>query len=270
MEAAWPLVYRRPVMQTGLPFDGQSPIALITGGARRVGAAIAEALAAAGFDLLLTRRDSVKEADALAERLRTSGRTVAVRHLDLNHPGLVTATGEAYAAALPRLDVLVHNAARYAPTPLETIEADAAAALYRINALSPLLLTARLSPLLRQSPLPGGGAVVCLGDIHAMGRPRRHHAAYAMSKAAVVELVRSLARDLAPEVRVNGIAPGVVLWPDDGPEADPALQRRYTARVPLQRVGTPAELAETVRWLALDARFVTGEFIRLDGGRSLA
>lgn len=257
-------------MSDALPFDGAAPIALITGGARRLGAAIAETLAAAGFDLLLTRRSSVREADALAERLRRSGRTVVVRHLDLDHPGLVAAAGEAYAAALPRLDVLVHNAARYGPTPLESIEADAAAALYRVNALSPLMLTARLAPLLGRSPLPGGGAVVCLGDIHAMGRPRRHHAAYAMSKAAVIELVRSLARDLAPAVRVNGVAPGVALWPDDGPEADRALQAAYAKRVPLQRVGTPAELAEAVRWLALDARFVTGEFIRLDGGRWLA
>lgn len=270
MEATGRLVYRRPVMQTGLPFDGRAPVALITGGARRVGAAIAEALANAGFDLLLTRRNSGEQADALAERLRASGRTVAVRHLDLNHPGLVAAAAEAYAEALPRLDVVVHNAARYGPTPLESLDADAAAAMYRVNALSPLMLTARLAPLLRRSPLPGGGAVVCIGDIHAMGRPRRDHAAYAMSKAAVVELVRSLARDLAPDVRVNGVAPGVVLWPDAGPEADEALQQRYAARVPLQRVGTPTELAEAVRWLALEARFVTGEFIRLDGGRALA
>jgi pteridine reductase len=111
---------------------------------------------------------------------------------------------------------------------------------------------------------------VCMTDIHAMGRPRRDHAAYAMSKAALAQMVDSLARDLAPRVRVNAVAPGVVAWPEDGAEADAAMQARYLSRVPLGRAGTPGDASGAVAWLALDAAYVTGQTIRVDGGRWLA
>ncbi len=245
--------------------SSDTPRVLVIGGARRVGAAIVEAFAAAGCAVTFTHHTAHDDAHALADRLG-----VRTLPLDLDDPAAVTALGAQLAAA--PLDVVVHSAARYRPTPLDMPPAALAAealAHYRINALAPLLLTAALADRLRASALPGGGAVVCLGDIHAMGRPRPRHAAYAMSKAALAELVASLARDLAPRVRVNGIAPGVVLWPDAGPEADPALHRRYVQRIPLGRIGTPAELAEAVRWLALDATYVTGQVIPLDGGRSI-
>jgi pteridine reductase len=135
--------------------------------------------------------------------------------------------------------------------------------------VAPLILTARLAPLLRESERPGGGSVVAMVDILAMGKPRRDFVAYSMSKAALAEMVRSSARDLAPHVRVNGVAPGVVAWPDAGAEATPEAQERYLRRVPLGRSGTPEEAAEVVRWLALDATYVTGEIIRVDGGRSI-
>jgi pteridine reductase len=107
-------------------------------------------------------------------------------------------------------------------------------------------------------------------DMHALGRPRMGMSAYAMSKAALVEMVRSLARELAPAVRVNGVAPGVVAWPESGYEADRAMQQRYLERVPMKRAGTPEDAAGAVRWLALEAPYVTGEIIRVDGGRWLA
>jgi pteridine reductase len=107
-------------------------------------------------------------------------------------------------------------------------------------------------------------------DIHAMGRPRKGFAPYSMSKAALAEMVRSLARELAPEVRVTGVAPGVVAWPEEGFESDPAAQAAYLRRVPLGRSGTPQEAAEAVRWLAMDATYVTGLVLPLDGGRRLA
>jgi pteridine reductase len=107
-------------------------------------------------------------------------------------------------------------------------------------------------------------------DMHALGRPRKGFAAYSMSKAALIEMVRCLARDLAPRVRVNGVAPGVVAFPESGYESTPDLQAKYLSRVPLDRSGTPEDAAEAVRWLALDARYTTGEIVRVDGGRWLA
>ena len=127
--------------------------------------------------------------------------------------------------------------------------------------------------MLGASEMRGGGSIVAMCDIHAMGEhglPRsRDFAAYAMSKAALAEMVRTLARELAPRVRVNGVAPGVAAWPDTGHESDAAAQQAYLGRVPLGRAGTPEECAEVVRWLALDATYLTGEIVRFDGGRNM-
>ncbi|MEM8836197.1 MAG: SDR family oxidoreductase [Planctomycetota bacterium] len=248
-------------------FSGDRPIAFVTGGAKRVGRASCLALARAGCDVLTTYRSSEDEAMALAGEVRELDREADGCALDLDDLDSVTDAGERLARELPRLDVLVHNASVYAPSPLEKLSADELLAQYRVNAAAPALLSSRLAPLLRASDRPGGGAVVAMCDIHAMGRPRAGHLAYAMSKAALVELINVLALNLAPEVRVNGVAPGVVEWPDEGYESDEASQQRYLKRVPLDRPGTPEEAAETVRWLALDATYLTGQVVRVDGGR---
>ncbi len=166
--------------------------------------------------------------------------------------------------------MLVHNASTYEPSPLEALDLARAARQYQVNALSPLALSAALAPLLSRGERPGGGAIVAMLDIHAEGHARRDHAAYAMSKAALSAMVRSLAVDLAPGVRVNGVAPGVVAWPETGPDADAAMQERYLTRVPLGRAGTPEEAAGAVAFLALDAGYTTGHVLAVDGGRSLA
>lgn len=248
----------------------ERPVALVTGGVRRVGLAIARALARAGCDLVVTHRARAEEAAEAVASLGVLGARVIVERLDLDDLAAVEAFGTRVARDLPRLDVLVHNASTYAPTPLETLDAAAILSHYRVNAAAPLLLTRHLAPRLRESPLVSGGAVVALADMHALGRPRREHAAYSMSKAALVEMVRALARDLAPRVRVNAVAPGVVAFPESGPESSAEFQRRYLARVPLGRSGTPDEAAGVVRWLALDAAYVTGEVVRVDGGRWLS
>lgn len=245
------------------------PCALVTGGARRVGLAIAREFAARGFDLVLTFRESQAEAQSAAAELKAGGVHVRLERLDLDDLDAVEAAGARLATELPGLDVMVHNASIYGPTPLETVDAQEALRHYRVNALSPLLLTRALAGRLGESRLPGGGAIVAMVDLHAIGRPRKGFAAYSMSKAALAEMVRTLARELAPAVRVNGVAPGVVAWPEAGRDADEAMQRAYLARVPLGRAGTPADAAEVVRWLALDASYITGQIIRLDGGRSL-
>ena len=246
------------------------PLAVVTGGARRVGRAVCAALGRAGCDVLLTYRESESEAAETVRELRAVGAHARAERLDLDDCEASLAWAEGVASREPRVDVLVHNASIYAPTPLDTIDADTALRHYRVNALSPLLLSRALAPVLARSPLPGGGAIVALTDMHVLGRPRADFSAYAMSKAALTEMVRTLARDLAPNVRVNAVAPGVVAFPESGYEADPEAQARYIARVPLGRAGAPSDAAEAVRWLALEARYTTGEIVRVDGGRWLA
>ena len=170
------------------------PTALVTGGARRVGRAIALAFARAGCDLVVTYRTSASEADSLVEAAGEHGAGVRLERLDLNDLDATAALGKRLAADLPRLDALVHNASIYAPTPLAEVTPEDALRYYRVNALAPLLLTRDLAGRLAESPLPGGGSVVAMCDMHAMGRPRKRFSAYAMSKAALVEMVRTLAR----------------------------------------------------------------------------
>lgn len=245
------------------------PLALITGGARRVGLATARRFAESGFDLVLTYNRSGAEAEVAACELRSLGASVRLESLELDDIAAVQATAGRLAIELPRLDVLIHNASIYGPTPLESVTAEESLRHFRVNALSPLLLTRHLAGRLAASDRPGGGAVVAMVDLHATGRPRKGFVAYSMSKAALGEMVRTLARDLAPSVRVNGVAPGVIAWPESGADSDEAMQRAYLSRVPLGRAGTPAEAAELVRWLAMDATYLTGQIIRIDGGRSL-
>ena len=250
--------------------DGRRPVALITGGAVRVGRAICLELARCGCDILLTyltRPDAAAETCSQVAAL--GGHAVRVR-LDLDDLSAVESFAKDIASRSRRLDVLVHNASIYSPTPLATVTPADLLRNYTVNAAAPLLLTRGCATRLAQSTMPGGGAVVAMGDMHATGRPRRDFSAYAMSKAALGEMVRTLAVDLAPKVRVNGVAPGVVAFPDSGFESDSDMQARYLQRVPLKRAGTPEDAANAVRWLALEANYITGEMIRLDGGRWLA
>lgn len=246
------------------------PIALVTGAARRVGRAIALELARHDFDLILTCHTSTRDARTLDRELRALHCHTRWLELDLADLGAVDAAGHTLARGLPRLDALVLNASTYAPSPLARLNPDAILDSYRVNAAAPLLLAARLAPLLARSPLPSRPSIVALGDMHAMGRPRKDHTAYLMSKAALHQMTRSLARELAPAIRVNAIAPGVIAFPESGPESRDAFQRDYLARVPLARAGTPQDAAALARWLILEAPYITGEIIRLDGGRWLA
>lgn len=251
---------------------GDRPVALVTGGARRVGRAVCLALARAGCDVVLTFNRSAAEAERTAADVCALGARGRAVKLALEDGDAVAEDSQQIAAMSPRWDVLVHNASSYEPSPLAELTAERAVRDFTINALAPLLLSRALAPALARSSRPGGGAIVAMADIHAMGEhglPRREFASYAMSKAALVEVVRTLARELAPGVRVNAVAPGVVAWPEAGYESDESAQREYLKRVPLGRAGTPEDAAEAVRWLALDAHYVTGQVLRLDGGRSM-
>ena len=239
------------------------PVALVTGAARRLGAAIARTLHAAGFDVALHCHRSRAEADALAATLEaTRAGSVLVLQADLAEfdrmPELVANT----IGWRGRLDALVNNASAFFPTPFGNATPAQWDALFAANARAPFFLTQAAALHLRATR----GAVVNLTDIHAE-RPLREHAVYGMSKAALVHMTRALALELAPDVRVNAIAPGAILWPEDG-KSD-AAKAALLAHTPLGRTGTPEEVAEAVRWLLQDARYTTGQVLRLDGGRML-
>lgn len=238
-------------------------VALVTGAARRIGAAIARALHADGYDLVLHHHASAADAAALAAELQAvRPGSVLPLAADLADLPALPALVEATLARYGRLDALVNNASAFFPTPLPTATLAQAQALFAVNALAPWQLAQAAAPHLAAAR----GAIVNLTDIHAE-RPLREHALYGASKAALVYLTQALALELAPHVRVNAIAPGAILWPEGGKSE--TARDAILARVPLARTGTPAEIAAAVRWLLRDATYTTGEVLRLDGGRSL-
>lgn len=240
------------------------PVILITGAARRLGAAIARRLHAAGCDLALHYHTSGAALACVQDELegRRAGGTLALR-ADLADsdrlPDLVTATVERFG----RLDGLVNNASAFFPTPIGKATAADWDALFASNARAPFFLAQAAAPHLKAA----AGAIVNMSDIYSE-RPLPRHGIYCMAKAALSMATRSLALELAPEVRVNAIAPGAILWAEN--ETDVAKQQALLERTPLGRTGTPEEIAEAVRWLLVDATYVTGQVLRVDGGRLIA
>lgn len=237
-------------------------IALVTGGAKRVGRAIVERLARGGFDVAFSYLTSEADAADLRARLESAGANALAIKADLTHARRAADTiTAAFAGRFDRLDVLVNSASLYEPGTLDDVDLSASRRMMAIHFESPLLLCQAFAPLLRKS----NGHVVNMLDLLAE-RPWPQYLAYCASKAALWNLTLSLARWLAPEVTVNGIAPAVVEWPDDYPESE---REKYLKRVPLGRPGTPKDVAETVHFLATAGSYITGQVIRLDGGRSI-
>ena len=239
------------------------PVALVTGASRRVGAAISRSLHAAGYDLVLHHRNSAGEASALQAELERSrpGSTLVVQ-AELSQfdrlPELIAQT----IGRFGRLDALVNNASAFYPTPIGVVTPAMWDELFAANARAPFFLSQAAVPHLKASR----GSIVNLVDIYAE-RPLKNHTVYVMAKAALAMMTMSLARELGPEIRVNGVAPGAVLWPDQGKsDLEKAALLQSTA---LQREGRPEDVAEAVRWLLLDAHYTTGQIIRVDGGRAL-
>ena len=245
-------------------------LAIVTGGAKRVGRAVALALARAGLDVAITYRSSRDDAQQVVNDIEATGRRALAIELDLARPDAADTLAHAIAPLNARVKALVNNAAIYSPTPLAELDADAYDTFQALNARAPLLLTQRLAPLLAAGHDPDhpatAGRIVNFLDIHVMGQPRPGYAAYSASKAALLELTHALALELAPAITVNAIAPGVVAW---APGMSDDEKQPYLDRTPLARPGTPDDAAEAVRWLTCDAHYCTGQIIRVDGGRLL-
>ncbi len=238
-------------------------VALVTGSARRIGAVIARHLHRHGYRLALHAHTSNDALQALAFELEAErpGSVLALE-ADLRDPEALPDLIEQCVAQFGRLDALVNNASNFYPTPLGQVSVGQWDELFAVNARAPFFLAQAAAPHLRRH----GGAIVNLTDLHG-SQPLREHPAYSAAKAALEMITRSLALELAPQIRVNAIAPGAILWPELG-KSDPAKQS-LLARTPLGRTGTPEEIAEAVLWLLQDAGFVTGHTLRMDGGRTL-
>jgi len=240
------------------------PVALITGAARRIGAAIARRLHDAGYDLALHYRHSRDELDALiAELEQTRAASTLALHAELGDVGLLSALVSATTDRFGRLDALVNNASTFYPTPAGTATPAQWEELFGANVRAPYFLAQAAAPRLAEH----GGAIVNIVDIYAEW-PLPQHSVYCMSKAALAMMTKALARELGPAVRVNGVAPGAVLWPESGKSS--ADREAMVERTPLKRTGSPEDVAGAVLWLLRDAPFVTGEIVRVDGGRHLA
>ncbi|MFZ1722596.1 MAG: pteridine reductase [Dokdonella sp.] len=240
------------------------PVVLVTGAARRVGAAIARTLHAAGYDLALHCRNSRSELDALIadlEQQRASSTLALQAELaDVEAlPDLVTDTIDRFG----RLDGLVNNASTFYSTPLQSVTTKQWDELFASNARAPFFLAKAAASHLRER----AGAIVNLLDIYAQ-RPLPGYSVYSMAKAAQAAMTAALAHELGPQVRVNGVAPGAVMWPENGTSY--ANKDEIIARTPLKRAGTADDVARAVLWLLRDASFVTGQIVRVDGGSSLA
>jgi len=240
-------------------------VVLITGGSKRIGAAICRRLHAAGADLMLHYRQSAGEARLLqAELNHVRADSVALIQADLldfaKLPSLVEQTVQTYG----RLDALVNNASSFYPTPIGEISSSDFQDLMGTNLQAPLFLSQAAAHALKKSQ----GSIVNITDIHAE-RPLKSYVVYSVAKASLVGLTRSLARELAPEVRVNAVAPGPVLWPDD-PAFDELSRQRIISHTPLRREGTPEDIAKAVHFLIAEAPYITGETINVDGGRHIA
>jgi len=237
--------------------------ALITGAARRIGAVIANRLHKAGANVAIHYRGSGQEAMELRDRLNSRRENSAeIFQADLNDQEQLVSLVIAVERWSGGIDTLINNASSFYPTPLGSITLDQWDDLIGSNLKVPLFLSQAALPMLRKA----GGCIVNIVDIHAQ-RPLRDHSVYGSAKAGLAMLTRSLAKDMAPDVRVNGVAPGAIIWPEDGMSG--SSKDKILKQIPLGHQGQPDDIADAVLYLVRDAAYVTGQIIVVDGGRSL-
>ena len=244
--------------------DLKDKVVIVTGAARRVGAAIARRMHAQGANVLLHHRGAEKEAAALETELNAVRKASVCRiKADLlahSAPEVLVRTA---IERFGRLDVLVNNASSFFPTPLGEIEEKGWEELMGANVKAPLLLSQAAAPELRKTR----GSIINIVDIHA-DRPLKGYIVYTVAKAGLAALTRSLAMELAPDVRVNGVSPGAIAWPEDGQFA-PDVREHIINDTLLKRLGEFEDIARAVHFLASDAPYVTGQILAVDGGRSI-
>ena len=242
----------------------QGKVVLITGGAKRVGAASARLLHAAGANLMIHYRSSAAEARALQDELNAvRAGSVALIQADLLDIGGLPSLVNQTVVTFGGLDVLLNNASSFYPTPVGTIAEKDWVDLMGSNLKAPLFLSQAAAPELKKRR----GCIINITDIHAE-RPMKSYVVYSIAKAGLVGLTKSMARELAPEVRVNGIAPGPIMWPDGDTNFDEVSRQRIISHTMLKRAGDPIDIALAVRFFAMDTHFVTGQILAVDGGRS--
>ena len=237
--------------------------ALVTGAAKRIGAAIAEALHEAGSGVVIHYFNSAGPAEALAARLggKRPGSALAIQG-DLRDTSEITRMFGDVIDRTGRLDALINNASSFYPTPPGTITEAQWDDLVDTNLKAPLFLSQAAAPHLRQT----GGVIVNIVDVHWQ-RPLKNHAVYGAAKAGLAMLTRSLAKDLGPDIRVNGVSPGAILWPESG--LSEKVRENIIRQIPLKRPGEPRDVAAAVLFLVRDAPYVSGHILAVDGGRSV-
>lgn len=239
---------------------------LITGGAKRIGATISRTLHAAGVNVVIHCNTSRADADKLAAELNgIRPKSAAVLQGNLAASNALKGLVDQAASLFGQLDGLVNNASVFYATPVGSINEDQWIDLMGTNLLAPLLLAQAAVPYLTKTQ----GAIVNIIDIHAE-RPLKDYVVYTMAKAGLAGLTRSLALELGPNIRVNGVSPGAIIWPDAGNDYPPAERERIVNQVPLKRVGGPDDIAGAVKYLVLDAPYVSGQILAVDGGRGIA
>jgi pteridine reductase len=246
---------------SSLPLQNQW--ALITGAGKRIGACIARTLHEQGMNIAIHYRGSAKDAEALAKDLNAARADSAITlQADLLDTECLAGLVGKLISQTGRLDLLLNNASTFYPTPLDEVTETHWTDLMGTNLKAPLFLAQAAAPHLRAAR----GNIINIVDIHAQ-RPLSKHPVYGPAKAGLAMLTRSLAKDLAPEIRVNGVSPGAILWPEDG-MPDNAAQS-IIKQIPLRRMGEPGDIARTVLFLVKDAPYITGQIIAVDGGRSV-
>jgi len=241
-------------------------VALVTGGAKRVGAAICRLLHARGANIMLHHRASVDEARALQIELNARrADSVALIQADLLNGASLPDMVKTTIGRFERLDILINNASSFFPTTIGDITEKAWDDLVGTNLKAPLFLSQAAAVELRKRH----GCIVNIIDIHAKF-PMKNYVVYTVAKGGLLALTRSLARELGPEVRVNGVAPGTILWPEGEEWGDELSRQRIVNQSALKRIGEPDDIAKAVDYLVSAAPYVTGQVIAVDGGRSIA
>ncbi|MGJ8618790.1 MAG: pteridine reductase [Methylophilaceae bacterium] len=243
----------------------QNKVVLITGGAKRVGACISRELHAHGANLMIHYNTSNQEAKALQAELNLKRKdSVAIIQGDLLNMAVVSSLPAETIKRFGQLDILINNASTYEPTEIGNINEDNWQDLIGSNLKAPVFLSQAAAKELKKNK----GCIINITDMH-IESPKKGYVVYSVAKAGLVTLTKSLATELSPHVRVNAVAPGPVLWPENNPQFDEVYRKRVISQTLLKRIGDPSDIANAVRFLAADAPFITGHVLAVDGGRSI-